>query len=33
MRIPLPVTVSDWRYKTASSGGLTVVFAAPVAVY
>ncbi|MCF5468425.1 hypothetical protein GIV52_02695 [Pseudomonas syringae] len=28
MQIPLPVTVSDWRYKTASSGGLTVVFAA-----
>lgn len=28
MQIPLPVAVSDWRYKTASSGGLTVVFAA-----
>lgn len=28
MHIPLPVSVSDWRYKTASGGGLTVVFAA-----
>lgn len=28
MQIPLPVTVSDWRYKTATGGGLTVVFAA-----
>ncbi|WNW12583.1 hypothetical protein RRX38_16010 [Pseudomonas sp. DTU_2021_1001937_2_SI_NGA_ILE_001] len=28
MHIPLPVSPSDWRYKTASSGGLTVVFVA-----
>ncbi len=28
MQIPLPVSVSERRYKTASSGGLTVVFAA-----
>lgn len=28
MHIPLPVTVSEWRYKTATGGGLTVVFAA-----
>ncbi|KGF62899.1 MULTISPECIES: hypothetical protein [Pseudomonas] len=28
MQIPLPVSVSDWRYKTASGGGLTLVFAA-----
>lgn len=28
MQIPLPVSESTWRYKTASGGGLTVVFAA-----
>jgi hypothetical protein len=28
MQIPLSVSASDWRYKTASGGGLTVVFAA-----
>lgn len=28
MQIPLPVSVSERRYKMASSGGLTVVFAA-----
>lgn len=28
MHIPLPVNVSDWRYKTATGGGLTVMFAA-----
>lgn len=28
MQIPFPVSASDWRYKTATGGGLTVVFAA-----
>lgn len=28
MQITLPLSVSDWKYKTASGGGLTVMFAA-----
>ncbi|HKS15107.1 MAG TPA: hypothetical protein VJS90_18910 [Pseudomonas sp.] len=28
MQLSLPVTTSNWTYKTASGGGLTVVFAA-----
>ncbi|MDH1632422.1 hypothetical protein [Pseudomonas mosselii] len=28
MQVTLPLSVSDWKYKTASGGGLTVMFAA-----
>lgn len=28
MQITLPLSVSDWEYKSASGGGLTVMFAA-----
>ena len=31
MQITLPLSVSDWRYKTASGGGLTVMCAAGTA--